>query len=89
MDRYIAITDIHGELSKLENVLSKIETRPDDIFVFMGDYIDRGPDSKGVVEYYGMMAPYEKIQNEGYQTYRYGYQLINARRTSIVNNMQK
>ena len=50
MPRYIAITDIHGELKKLESVLSKIELRPDDTFVFMGDYIDRGPDSKGVVE---------------------------------------
>jgi serine/threonine protein phosphatase 1 len=50
MPRYIAITDIHGELGKLESVLSKIKIRPDDIFVFMGDYIDRGPDSKGVVE---------------------------------------
>ena len=45
MSRYIAITDIHGELRKLESVLSKIDLRPDDIFVFMGDYIDRGPDS--------------------------------------------
>ena len=50
MPRYIAITDIHGELRKLESVLSQIDTRPDDIFVFMGDYIDRGPDSRGVVE---------------------------------------
>lgn len=50
MPRYIAITDIHGELSKLESVLSKIETREDDIFVFMGDYIDRGPNSKGVID---------------------------------------
>ena len=50
MPRYIAITDIHGELKKLESVLSKIEARPDDIFVFMGDYIDRGPDSKGVID---------------------------------------
>lgn len=50
MPRFIAITDIHGELFKLENVLSKIAVRPDDIFVFMGDYIDRGPNSKGVVE---------------------------------------
>ena len=50
MPRYIAITDIHGELRKLESVLSQIDTRPDDIFVFMGDYIDRGPDSRGVVD---------------------------------------
>ena len=50
MARYIAITDIHGELGKLESVLSKICLRPDDSFVFMGDYIDRGPDSRGVVE---------------------------------------
>jgi len=50
MPRFIAITDIHGELGKLESVLSKIDFRQDDTFVFMGDYIDRGPDSKGVVE---------------------------------------
>ena len=50
MSRYIAITDIHGELEKLNSVLSKIEFRDDDIIVFLGDYIDRGPDSKGVVE---------------------------------------
>ena len=49
MPRYIAITDIHGEYDKLESLLSKIETQPDDIFVFMGDYIDRGSKSKDVV----------------------------------------
>lgn len=50
MPRYIAITDIHGEYDKLESVLSKIETRKDDIFVFMGDYIDRGSKSKEVID---------------------------------------
>ena len=50
MPRYIAITDIHGELEKLESVLSKIDIRPDDVFVFMGDYIDRGAKSKEVVD---------------------------------------
>ena len=50
MTRYIAITDIHGERAKLDNLLSKIEFYPTDTIVFMGDYIDRGPDSKGVVD---------------------------------------
>jgi Icc-related predicted phosphoesterase len=40
MPRYIAITDIHGELDKLNNLLSKLNTDKEDIFVFMGDYID-------------------------------------------------
>ena len=50
MSRYIAITDIHGELEKLENVLSKIDFHKDDTIVFMGDYIDRGAHSKEVVD---------------------------------------
>ena len=48
--RYIAITDIHGELDKLENLFSKLDIKKDDKFVFMGDYIDRGANSKGVVD---------------------------------------
>lgn len=60
MPRYIAITDIHGELEKLESVLSKIETHPDDIFVFMGDYIDRGSKSKEVVDRVIKQSNYNK-----------------------------
>ena len=60
MSRYIAITDIHGELEKLENLLSKINHHPDDIFVFMGDYIDRGSNSKGVVDRIIEQANYNK-----------------------------
>ena len=45
-----AVGDIHGQLGKLDALLEKLPLRPDDHFVFLGDYIDRGPDSFGVVE---------------------------------------
>lgn len=46
------IGDIHGQLGMLENLLAKIPWRPDkDALVFLGDYVDRGPDSRGVVDY--------------------------------------
>jgi len=47
-----AIGDIHGCREHLVRLLDKI--RPDlerDRLVFVGDYIDRGPNSRGVVEY--------------------------------------
>lgn len=48
----IAIGDIHGNLGPLEDLLSRVvpELRPEDTLVFLGDYIDRGPDSKGCIE---------------------------------------
>jgi len=53
MDRDLyAIGDIHGSLESLERLLDKIN--PDltrDRLVFVGDYIDRGPRSKEVVDY--------------------------------------
>ena len=42
----VAIGDIHGNLGPLEDLLSQVvpEMRPEDTLVFLGDYIDRGPD---------------------------------------------
>jgi serine/threonine protein phosphatase 1 len=42
------IGDIHGCLSPLEELLALVEGLAD-TFVFLGDYIDRGPDSKAVI----------------------------------------
>jgi len=50
MNRLIAIGDIHGQNAILEKILVAINPQPEDVFVFLGDYIDRGPDSKGVIE---------------------------------------
>ena len=48
----IAIGDIHGNLRALDDLLSKVtpEAGSGDTMVFLGDYIDGGPDSKGCIE---------------------------------------
>ncbi|MDR1167160.1 MAG: serine/threonine protein phosphatase [Deltaproteobacteria bacterium] len=50
--RIFAVGDIHGCRAKLDKLLEKIDWRPEnqEELVFLGDYIDRGPDSFGVVE---------------------------------------
>jgi serine/threonine protein phosphatase 1 len=48
--RMIAIGDVHGCSAALAALVRAIETTPLDTLVFVGDYIDRGPDSRGVLE---------------------------------------
>lgn len=54
--RAYAVGDVHGRLDLLEALLAKIEQdverRPAKhvLLVMLGDLIDRGPDSRGVVE---------------------------------------
>lgn len=51
MPRTFAIGDLHGCLGHLEALLARISYRPgEDRLIFLGDYVDRGPDSAGVVE---------------------------------------
>ncbi|WEX75346.1 serine/threonine protein phosphatase [Sinorhizobium numidicum] len=46
-----AVGDIHGCLVQLEDLLASIESSaPGGRVIFLGDLIDRGPDSRGVVE---------------------------------------
>jgi len=46
------IGDIHGCLDMLKKLMDKIAWSPDkDTLIFLGDYIDRGENSKGVVDY--------------------------------------
>lgn len=50
MERLLAIGDIHGYRDKLERLLDAVQPTERDQVVFLGDYIDRGPDSCGVIE---------------------------------------
>ncbi|MBA3463898.1 MAG: serine/threonine protein phosphatase [Deltaproteobacteria bacterium] len=58
--RTFAIGDIHGDLAALDKLFTRLpELTADDTIVFLGDYIDRGPDSAGVV------ARVRKLMAEG------------------------
>ncbi len=48
--RTIAIGDIHGCVKALQALIDVIEPTSQDRLVFLGDYVDRGPDSKGVID---------------------------------------
>ncbi len=50
--RVFIVGDIHGCLGMLERLVEKLSWHPErDRLIFLGDYIDRGKDSKGVVDY--------------------------------------
>lgn len=50
--RSFAIGDLHGDLDALRILLSRLPTMDaTDTVVFLGDYVDRGPDSAGVLDF--------------------------------------
>ena len=52
MERTFAVGDIHGCLDKLISLMGVIDIDPEkDTLLFIGDYIDRGTQSKEVVDY--------------------------------------
>ncbi len=59
--RLFAIGDIHGCFDQFRELLEKqIGLREDDTIILLGDYIDRGPAIKKVIDYI------LKLRNEGY-----------------------
>ena len=61
--RTFAIGDIHGETQHLQRIMSRLpELTSDDTLVFLGDYIDRGHESKQVVQYLMKLPSQTKAQ---------------------------
>lgn len=46
-----AIGDVHGCLTALETLVDFVDPSPSDLLVMLGDYVDRGPDSSGVLQW--------------------------------------
>ncbi|TAK37358.1 MAG: serine/threonine protein phosphatase [Saprospiraceae bacterium] len=61
--RKFAISDIHGCIFSLQALLDKIALSTSDELYLLGDYIDRGPDSKGVIDLV------LSLQANGYRVY--------------------
>ena len=48
--RTLAIGDVHGCLTALETLLGVVRLKSDDHLIMLGDYVDRGPDTRGVLD---------------------------------------
>jgi serine/threonine protein phosphatase 1 len=48
--RLLAIGDIHGHARALDALLAAVGLRRGDHLITLGDYVDRGPDSRGVLD---------------------------------------
>ncbi len=50
--RIFAVGDIHGCLQQLESLMDRLPIHPEeDLLVFVGDYINRGPQSREVIDF--------------------------------------
>lgn len=63
-ERTLIIGDIHGCLELLKRLMDTVKWQPEqDRLIFLGDYVDRGPDSKGVIDFLlELMRESENIQ---------------------------
>lgn len=50
MNRHLAFGDIHGCYDALRTLCALVRLRRDDILIFLGDYVNKGPDSKAVLD---------------------------------------
>ena len=49
--RVLAIGDIHGHHQALQTLLKRVDPQPEDRIVTLGDYVDRGPDARRVIDW--------------------------------------
>ena len=62
MSRRFAATDLHGCLRTFRHMVEEeLRLRPDDALYLLGDYVNKGPDSRGVLDYI------MQLQAAGYQ----------------------
>lgn len=61
MKRHIVIGDVHGMARELEELIEKLALAPEDEVIFVGDLVDKGPDSPGVVRLVRELAEKNRV----------------------------
>lgn len=80
--RLIAIGDIHGCAREFEDLLEKLALGADDRLVLLGDLINRGPDSAGVLDLARKHATVSLLGN-------HELRLLNYRRTDDPSHLKR
>lgn len=59
--RHFIVGDVHGMLDELAALVEELDPSPRDVFVFVGDLVDKGPQSAAVVKYVRRLSKYCKV----------------------------
>jgi serine/threonine protein phosphatase 1 len=82
--RTLAIGDIHGCNKALENLIKKVQPQPEDQIIFLGDYIDGGPESRQVIE---TLLELRKNCSPIFIRGNHEVMILDAREDSLKNNL--
>lgn len=61
MNRRFVIADVHGNYQTLKLLIAKLGLLPGDQLFFLGDYINKGTESKKVIDYIIELANYSNV----------------------------
>ena len=84
--RKVIIGDVHGCPKTLDSLLAQLDLSSGDQLFFLGDYVDRGPDSKGVIDRIRKLAeaPFQVVSLRG----NHEQMLINNYETEAAKGWQ-
>lgn len=80
--RLIAVGDIHGCADEFEELLDRVDLRPSDRLVLLGDLVNRGPDSARVIQFARKHAAAALLGN-------HELRLLNFRKTDDPTHLKR
>lgn len=85
--KIFAVGDIHGCLQKLTTLLGRLPMdAKNDFLIFLGDYINRGPDSRQVIQF--LIQLKQQFRNVIFLVGNHEYELMEYARTGDPERLQ-